>query len=193
MKILLVASLVAVGCGPSGPGSIREPDEFIGCATDEHWRTFDDQEPLVKPDDATGPKVTAPAGGATLPFAQKPIFKWDLSGTDPGSPPGGDVPSSCSNYNLGGLMALHLPPISGNVYDLQFYANGKIFYRALTTLQEWQPPDTTGYSMLPGWASFRGKSVTLKLYRMDLVKNDVRPGVGGPFVATQPFPFTVGS
>src|SRR5204863_5041645 len=141
------------------------------CATDEHWRTFDDQEPVVKAADATGPKVTEPMAGATLAFAQKPTLKWNLSGMDPGSPPGGDVPSSCSGYNLGGLTTLHLPPISGSVYDLQFFDGGKIFYRVVTTLQEWGPPDTAGNSMLPGWASFRGKSVTLKLFRMELVKN----------------------
>src|SRR5438045_779965 len=131
MKILILASLFALACHASGPGPVREPDELVGCATDEHWRTFDDQEPVVKAADATGPKVTEPMAGATLAFAQKPTLKWNLSGMDPGSPPGGDVPSSCSGYNLGGLTTLHLPPISGSVYDLQFFDGGKIFYRVV--------------------------------------------------------------
>jgi hypothetical protein len=40
-------------------------------------------------------------------------------------------------------------------------------------------------------AAWHGKSLSLRIWRMSLLSNDVRPGVGGPFVATHGFPFTV--
>jgi hypothetical protein len=78
---------------------------------------------------------------------------------------------------------MHLPPISGNAYDLQFTVGGNVVWRVVTTLQEWGPTDAT-------WAAWKGKTVSLKIWRMNLLRNDVK---NGPFVSPQPFVFTVGS
>jgi hypothetical protein len=51
----------------------------------------------------------------------------------------------------------------------------------ITTLQEWGVPPAT----LAGW---KGKTVTLKIWRMAVLRNDVKDG---PFIATAPFTFTV--
>src|SRR4051794_11041705 len=118
MRLILI-SLMLAGCGPSGNG----PDpELTGCATDENWRTFDDQEPTGSVSDSSAPVLTAPMSGATVPFASKPILTWTQDPNNAGAPDG-DVPHGASDpctFQMGALTTLHLPPISGNVYDVQF-------------------------------------------------------------------------
>jgi hypothetical protein len=190
MKMLLMSTLVLAACGGSS-ALLREPDEYTGCATDEHWRTFDDQEPSAKVSDAMAPSVTAPTAGM-LASATKPVFSWSQDPGDPGQA-AGDVPhdgpgcnNCCPEWNLGALTTLHLPAISGDVYDLQFSTGGSVTHRVITTLQEWAPTDSL-------WSSWKQASVSLKIYRMTLINNDLPMfGAGGPFVASQPFRFTVG-
>jgi hypothetical protein len=191
MRIFMFVIFLISACG-GGSAALREPDEYTGCGTDEHWRTFDDQEPMAAVSDAMGPAVTAPAPATTVAFAMKPVISWNQDPNDPGQA-GGDVPhdgpgcnACCPEYNTGALTTLHLPPVSGDVYDLQFSTGGSVTHRVITTLQEWTPPDAL-------WSSWKGQHVSLKIYRMTLISNDVRPGVGGPFVASKPFIFTVGS
>jgi hypothetical protein len=188
MRFLVLALLVS-GCGPSSAG--REPDEFTGCASDEHWRTFDDQEPLASVSDAMSPVFTMPTAGATVPAASKPIVAWSQDPNDVGMADG-NVPHTdgvggcnmcCPEFNIGALSTLHLPPVSGDVYDLQFTVGGKVDHRVITTLQEWTPPDAT-------WAAWKGQTVTLKIYRMTVLRNDVKQG---PYTPSAPFTFTVGS
>ena len=88
----------------------------------------------------------------------------------------------CPEFNTGALSTLHLPPISGNAYDLQFTVDGKIAWRVITTIQEWAAPDAT-------LAAWKGKKVSLKIWRMSLLRNDVKQG---PYVGTAPFSFSVG-
>src|SRR5205823_6064960 len=102
----------------------------------------------VVPSDANGPMFTAPAAGATLPSATKAVFTWNQDANDPGMPPGGDVQhdgvgcnNCCPEYNTGALTTLHLPAVSGNVYDLQFTTDGQVTHRVVSTLQEWGPTD----------------------------------------------------
>jgi hypothetical protein len=191
MRYLMLCLLALGGCG--GGAVLREPDEYVGCATDEHWRTFDDQERNAVIADVTGPMITAPDLSSAVPPAPKPVFTWNQdpndSGMAEGDVPHTDVPGCnmcCPEWNVGALSSAHLPQISGNVYDLQFSGSGGVVYRVVTTLQEWTAPDSV-------WASWKGKSLSLRIYRMDLLSNDVRPGVGGPFTAVNPFPFKVGS
>jgi hypothetical protein len=181
MRLLLL--LVACSTAPT-----REPDEYTGCGTDENWRTFDDQAHNAVVADATGPAVTAP--DLTAPIPSPAVFMWNQDPNDPGTMLG-DVPHNgpgcnqcCPQWNPGALTIMHDPPISGDVYDLQFSSGGTVIYRVVTTLQEWQAPAAT-------WASWHGKSLSLRIWRMSLLSNDVRPGVGGPFVATHGFAFTV--
>lgn len=190
---LSVLLLCASGCG--GSSATREPDEYTGCAGDEQWRTFDDQEPMAMVSDSQGPAVTMPAANAMVPFAMKPLFAWTQSSINPGGAMG-DVPhdTTCPEYNTGAIATLHLPPISGNVYDLQFSSGGQIFYRVVTSLQEWLPPDVSNNSMIKAWSAFRGKKVTLKIWRMTLLRNDLVPGTpSGPFITSTPYTFTVGN
>lgn len=195
MRLLILASLALIACSSAGSGVLREPDEYIGCASDEHWRTFDDQEKFAVVADATAPYLTDPSPNLSFAATQKPIFRWQQSPTSVGMPTG-DVPNdaaSCPDWNTGGLVNLHLPPITGNVYDMQFSTSGQVVYRVLTTLQAWVAPDTSNTSMIDTWALFSGQSVSLVIYRMELVKNDLRPDTAaGPFVATMPFQFSVG-
>jgi hypothetical protein len=188
-SIVLWIVLIASGCGGSGVGSAaREPDEYTGCASDEHWRTFDDQEPHAIVDDTKAPVFTNPADGATLPATPVPVFAWNPDPNDPGSNDGDvmhDGPGCnmcCPEYNIGALTTLHLPPISGSVYDLQFFSGGDMVHRVVSTLQEWGPKADT-------WTSFRGKTITLKIYKAALLFNDVKEG---PYVGTRPLTFTVG-
>ena len=184
--------MLALLCCSCGGGVLREPDEYTGCATDEHWITFDDQEPHATVDDTMAPAFTQPTVGATLPSSTKAIFKWNQDPNDPGMA-AGDVAHNgpgcnacCPQWNIGALTALHLPPISGNVYDVQFSTDGSVAHRVVTTLQEWTPTDAL-------WQSWRGKTVSIRIWRMTLIANSLRPGVGGPFVAAHPTQFIVGN
>ena len=189
MRPLLLTLALLAGCGDRPHGLLREPDEYTGCSSDEQWLTLDDQEPLAVVSDSSAAQITSPAAGATLPAASRPMFTWKRAASDPGAPVG-DVPhdgpacnNCCPQWNTGAITTLHLPPISGNVYDLQFSFDGDVQYRVVTTIQAWSPDDAT-------WALFRGKSVSLKIWRMTVLRNDVPQG-GGPFVATTPFLFVV--
>ncbi len=180
--IILLSAIVVAGCSNATTG--REPDEYTGCGTDETWRTFEDQEPTATVSDAMAPLITQPAAGSAVSVAAGLVLKWQPDPNDVGAPDG-DVPhdaNSCPEYNTGSLQTLHLPPISGDAYDLQLTVNGKVAWRVITTIQEWGPPPAT----LSGW---QGKTVSLKMWRMSVLRNDVKEG---PYVASSPFTFTVG-
>ena len=183
---LVLSPLVVAGCGG---GSHHEPEEYTGCGTDEHFQTFEDNEAMATVSDTTGPKLTAPAAGATVPFAQKPILTWNQDSNDPGMA-SGDVPymgpgcnDCCPQFNIGALTTLHEPAISGTVYDLQFYVGTSYLHRVVTTLQEWTPTDDF-------WQTLKGKTVTVKIYRVSLLVNELKQG---PFIAATANTFTVGS
>jgi hypothetical protein len=186
MRPLLLVALLVSGCQTSA--ARREPDEYIGCGSDEHWRRFEDTEPHATVDDTRAPSFTAPASGAKLAVSPKTTLSWTQDPSDPGMPEG-DVPhvegpacmNCCPEWNLGALTTLHLPAISGNVYDLQLSVGGQMVHRAITTLQEWGAPDDV-------WSSFRGKTVSVRIYRLDLLRNDVKEG---PFTPSAPFTFSV--
>jgi hypothetical protein len=183
--LLLTSFLLVAGCHDHASGTGREPDEFTGCGTDENWRTFSDQEPTSTVADATAPLITAPMAGATVPAATPVKITWQQDPNNVGAPEG-DVdhsPSACPQYNTGALSTLHLPPISGSAYDLQFTVDGQVAWRVITTLQEWGPTAAL-------WSSWKGKTVSLQIWRMELLRNDVKQG---PYVATTPFTFTVGN
>jgi hypothetical protein len=189
-KIMTMAiALALAGCGGNGA---LEP-EYTGCATDEAWRTFDDQEPLVKPDNATAPLVTMPAPSTTVPYASKVKLTWQPDASNVGTPDGNVLYAGpncnmcCRQFNMGGLTTFHLPPISGEVYDLQFRDGNTLIWRVITTFQEWTPDDKTD-----AWKTMRGRTVSLTLWHMTVLRNDPPQG-GGPFVGTQPFVFTVGN
>src|SRR5690242_8709236 len=86
-NLLLITALLSgygAGCGGSASMTLREPDDYQGCATDESWRTFAEQErgSMVKSDDASAASFTTPAAsGMTLPGAQAPTFAWQISST----------------------------------------------------------------------------------------------------------------
>ena len=189
---LMLCIMIFAGCG--GPATGPDP-ELTGCATDENWRTFDDQEKFATVDPTQSPSFTQPAGGATVDPTQKPVVRWQRTPTDPGTsdgdvshPAGGpfsasiDCMSCCSNFTPGALTTMHLPPISGDAFDLHFTVGGSYSYRVVTTLQEWTPPDDV-------WAGWRGRPIKIEIWRLDLLKNDVKTG---PFTSGQPLTFTVG-
>jgi hypothetical protein len=186
MRTTVLCALLVLGCG-GGP-THREPDEYTGCGTDEHWQTFDDNEPMATVAAMTAPTLTQPAAGATVPSSTKPILKWNQDPNDPGMNAGDVIYMNgpgcnmcCPQFNTGALTTLHEPPVSGNLYDLQFTVGGNYLWRVVTTLQEWTPTDAL-------WAQLKGKSVSLKIYRMTLLVNALKQG---PYVAPAPFTFTV--
>ena len=156
----------------SGVG--REPDEYVGCATDENWTTFDDAAEVVSGTQA--PSFTMPTGVA-LPSTPV-VFTWKQSASVDGSA-GGDV-AACDQYNTG-FTTLHEAPVSGTVYDLQFSVGGEVKHRVLTTLQKWQASPEV-------WSSFGGSTISVKLRRMVLLNNDRKDG---PYVTTTPFTASV--
>jgi len=184
-----LALLALVGCGGSTP-SHHVPDEYTGCGGDEQFRLFDDFEPSATVDDTRAPALTQPTG-SSFPYSPKPVLQWDQDPNDPGENDGdvlytdgvGGCNMCCPQFNTGALTSLHLPPISGDMYDMQFYVDGSYVHRVVTTLQEWTAPDEL-------WLSWKGKTVNLKLYRASVLVNQVKEG---PFVASRPIVFNVGS
>lgn len=174
-SLAVLPLLAACGSG-SPPGILREPDEYLGCATDENWRTFDEQERSgTNHDEATAPRVLAPAPGATLPAGDKPTFTWQPSVDDEGKPGGDAACAACP-----GICGQHLPPVTGTVYDLQFVVGGETVWRTLTTMQRYTPSDGA-------WSRLRGRSVSLRLVRMALDDNQA---TAGPFEAELAFSVT---
>jgi hypothetical protein len=175
---------MAPGCG----GSQLVP-EFTGCGKDENQATFDDNEPTAILDATQAPQLTQPDASMTIPFTPKPVFQWNQSPNTPGQNVG-DVPfmngvgcmDCCPQFSMGALTTLHEPPISGDVYDLQFLDGSTLVYRVVTTLQEWTAPDDV-------WASWRGKTLDLRIYRMAVLYDNVKEG---PFVAPQPTVLNIG-
>jgi hypothetical protein len=179
-SIALLSFCFLLGC--HGSTAKREPDEYTGCGKDENWRTFDDQEGSSTVADATAPLITQPMPGATVASSPKVTVAWQQDQTNVGAIKG-DVDPSCPQWNTGALGPLHLPPISGSVYDLQFSIGTSVVWRVITTLQEWTPTDAT-------WAGWKGKTLSLKIWRMAVLRDDVKQG---PFVGTQPFTFSEGN
>jgi hypothetical protein len=179
LRTLLVLSLpvLLLACDKhAGTGTGREPDEYVGCASDELWPRFDDVADVVG--DADAPRVIEPTAGTELP-STAPAFVWSASPTLRGSD-AGDAPSTCAQWNTG-FTTLHLAPVSGTIYDLQVLVGGVAEHRVITTLQRWvAPPDA--------WAALAGKQITVELRRIVVLNNDRKEG---PYVATTPFTATV--
>lgn len=183
MKIsaALVSLCLAAACGGEGEhsatGAGREPDEYVGCAADEHWPSFDDASDDVSDSDA--PQLTAPSSTAAVALVPVPDFTWRASAGIAGTT-AGDIPMDCAQWNTG-FSTLHLPPVSGTVYDLQVSIAGKLEHRVITSLQRWTPQASL-------WASWAGKSLSIRLRRMTLLENDRKEG---PYAPTAPVTLTV--
>jgi hypothetical protein len=178
--VTLVLAALAAGCQATPPQ--REPDEYDGCATDENWRTFDDKETThqVTVDDSQAPSYSTPAGnGMSFPSSAPATFAWNLTPTLPGKPTGDATCTRCPS--CGPLLPSHLPPVSGDVFDLQFSTGGTVVYRVITTLQTW----AASTAVLSGWS---GKQISLATVRVTLSVNDVTEG---PFEASSPLTFSV--
>lgn len=157
----------------------REPDEYVGCATDETWRLFDEVSALVDDADADAPLVLSPADGAHV--AASPLdITWQDTPTIVGQT-AGDVAATCPQWSQG-WSTLHLPPISGAVFDLQVVKEGVVVHRVLTTLQEWTASADTGKKLA-------GSTVQLVLHRIVVVDNARQ---AGPFATTTPWSLTMG-
>jgi hypothetical protein len=180
---VLLVILLGPGCNGGGAAALREPDEYLGCATDENWRTFDDYELTgqVKLDDTQAPKLTNLGDGMTLPGSAAATLAWDLSATMPGKATGDASCMKCPN--CGPLTIEHEPPVSGDVYDLQFSSDGVLRWRALTTQQTYTFADAA-------WTQLKGKTVSLRITRMGLKTNDV---TDGPYQPTKSIGFTIGN
>ena len=88
---LVLPLLFASACGGSMSLAQREPDEYVGCATDENWMLFDEVPDVV--DDSNAPAVLSPGNGAHV--SSMPIdITWQDTPTLVGQP-SGDVPASC--------------------------------------------------------------------------------------------------
>ena len=174
IAFLCIALSPLMACS-SPPAVGREPDEYVGCSTDENWATFDDVPDTVS--DSEAPTVTAPTSGA-LPST--PVnFTWRQSSVAAGVAMG-DVASTCEQWSTG-FTTLHLPPVSGTVYDLQISSGGVVKHRVITTLQKWT-------ASAADWSVLHGQAVEVKIRRMVLLNNDRKDG---PFVSGKPFTATV--
>ena len=167
-RVLLIGLSMLAACGGATLAK-REPDEYAGCATDENWPLFDENADLV--DDAQAPLVTSPHDGASVPITPVDI-DWQVTPTEAGDVEG-DIPTSCAQWSTG-YTTLHLPPVSGTVYDLQLIAGGQIKHRVLTSLQKWTASADT-------WEKLAGDTIELHVVRIEVENGDLQ---AGPFAPT---------
>lgn len=173
---LLVILTLASSCDGRATLAQREPDEYVGCATDESWPLFDEVADLT--DDSASPLVLSPGYGATVSALPVDIT-WQDTPTTVGRPIG-DVPAVCPQWSQG-YTTLHLPQISGTVYDMQIVQGGKVVHRVLTTLQRWTASAET-------WKRLAGSTVTLVFHRIVVAANAREEG---PYAATTPWQLTI--
>ena len=182
MRILAVAlaAICCVGCDHESNQVGREPDEYLGCATDELWEVFDQNEGKPVVDAAAAPKLSAPI--LTLPLASlsAPIFVWSKNPAT-ASAPDGDVPITCPQFSRGAIGTKHFPSVSGTVYQLRIYEAQTNVYRVLTTLEQWQPPASA-------WQRLAGKSLRFEIMGMSVASNGWS---AGPYVSPDVMTFTV--
>ena len=154
----------ASACGGNPSLARREPDEYVGCATDEAWALFDDVPAII--DDAQAPRLVSAVSGAML--ASTPVdLTWQATPTSTGAPMG-DIASSCPQWSLG-YTTLHLPPVSGTLYDLQLSSGGEVKHRVLTSLQKWTASADT-------WRRLAGGTLEVRLARIVVLDNDRKEG-----------------
>ena len=173
---LLVPVLLLSACGGAGTLAQREPDEYVGCATDENWALFDEVGDVI--DDGAAPLVLSPGRGASVGATPVDIT-WQATPTIVGQLTG-DVPTTCPQWSQG-YSTLHLPTISGTVYDLQIVQGGRVVHRVLTTLQKWTASTDT-------WKTLAGSTVTLVFHRI-VVTGNAR--TDGPYATTTPWQLTI--
>lgn len=182
MHRLLILVLLVTACDHhEGIGVGREPDEYLGCATDELWPILDDEAANVVVAAAMAPALTAPALGAALPASPAPRFVWSRT---PGAATSvdGDAGTGCPQFTRGAIDTLHLPAVSGSVYQLRLFEGETNVYRVLTTLEQWQPP-------AGAWSGrLAGKTLRLELMRLPVNSNSP---ASGPFVSDVPTTFTI--
>lgn len=177
---LLVTATLSATLTAACSGSPSLEPTYEGCANDENWVTFDDYEKTgrVTETGSSIPVWMMPAVDAMVSAAAAPVFQWQPSAGNAGTPDGSAScaqfqPTALSGARGGGLHITHLQPISGPVYDLHFTVDGSDAYRLVTTRQRTSVPA----SVLGGWS---GKSVTATLYGAKLLNNEI---VEGPFKA----------
>lgn len=168
----LAAALLGLSACKGGSGI--EP-AYEGCVTDENTVTMDDYIATnrVKTDAQSAPQWIEPAAGTTLPSSSPASFRFQPSAASPGSPNGDATCPQFQPSARGGLTVLHLPAVSGTIFDLHFSVDGAVAYRVLTTRQSASVPAST-------WASWAGKRVSITLYSARMLKNEI---VEGPYRA----------
>jgi len=167
-SLLLIALVQLAACGGGATIARREPDEYAGCATDENWPLFDENPDIV--DDTQAPLVTSPHDGASVPGTPVDV-DWQVTPSDVGDE-AGDIATSCAQWSTG-YTTLHLPPVSGTIYDLQLVAGGQIRHRVLTSLQKWTASEAT-------WKQLAGETVSLHVTRIDVSGGDLQDGPYAP-------------
>lgn len=155
-----------VGCGHGGSEAT-----FEGCTTDENLEMMNDliKTNRIKSDPQAEPQFTQPMAGATLPSSSPPTFRFQPSATNVGSPSGD---ATCPQFQptlSGSLKILHLPAVSGTIFDLQITVDGAVAYRVLTTQQSTSVPAGT-------WTGWAGKRISVTLYSARLLNNEVAEG-----------------
>ncbi len=178
---LSLTSLLLAACqSHEASGVGREPDEYLGCATDELWPLFDQHAMHTVSDAATAPTLTAPTLGATLAASPAPRFTWTKTPTSPNLPDG-DAGAACPQFTRGSLDTAHLPAVTGSAYQIKLFDGATNLHRVITTLERWQPPAAL-------WQGLAGKTIRFELQRMTV---DTNERVDGPFQAPGATTFTV--
>lgn len=165
---LLCAALFSGACSNSTDS--LEPI-YEACATDENWRTFDDYETTgrVVSDQSVTAKWVMPTSDMSYSAASSPILQWQPSSSSAGTPDGDATCPQFQPTSLGKLGPLHLPAVSGTIYDLHFASGGQDVYRVITTRQRTGVPA----NVFQSWA---GKSVTVTLFEAKMLMNEITTG-----------------
>jgi len=154
--------------------SAKGPEpSYEGCTSDENWITLDNAlksaSAQVGPEQA--PIFTEPTSDAFLASDVAAVFRFAPSKSSAGQRDGNVTCPQYQPQHHGGLSPLHLPEVTGTVFDLHVRIDGSDVYRVLTTRQFAGIPLAT-------WRTWTGKTLTVTLYRSHFQKNEI---VSGPF------------
>jgi hypothetical protein len=205
------ALLYSGACGPSEettPESDIGDVIYQGGASDEALEFLLGKAPSV--DASQGTVFDAPEGGASLPAATPPTFKWHvggMSGVDSraedqrAARAGGAAERACGARNCGGVAGFidglrelaggereasaHGPPVNGRAYFLVFSTeSGEALGRVFTTLLEYTPDAAA-------WGKITASGGTIKASITGAIFDNNRIAVGGGPFAGQDVTFSI--
>lgn len=184
--ILAVAAYFVQCGGDETNNTDLPPVVYGGSASDEAFERVWPKIATAESSVSSSAKITGPANGTAVPAASAQKISWMIGLARREATGGGRAFASESALYFGSALAeAHLPPVTGDVFMLEFRtsANEAEPLRVFTTDSEWFP-DPVSWDRLKA----AGAPISLKIYNAYVNKNVVEEG---PFTRDETVTFTI--